>query len=266
MRSTIIIAGSAVVEHSRRKLLLFFFAFSVLITAGLILIAMTTEMQDLLAGTPMGVLANGILGTFVTIATLAVSMGNIGDQFASGQALAILARPVARWQFALGRLAGSIAVVVGLCGVIAAELSITAAIAAEGGYADIWETWGITAFNHAVLATITTLFSVGIAQAIVTAILAFIVQSAIGIVESVRVFLKSFGVGGPLAAAADVLYYILPKFMVTPFDRTAARSQPLPGQLEELLVQPWYMWLWASGYLLAMVAVILLLVGRKEVK
>ena len=49
-------------------------------------------------------------------------MNNIGRPFSDGEAMLVLARPVARWQYALGRLLASMALVVGLCLLLATLL------------------------------------------------------------------------------------------------------------------------------------------------
>lgn len=87
MSALLTIAGSAVREHSRRRLILVLVGLSLVISAGIAALSQGDQTeaifgQDTNFGT---VAALGLLQLLALISALAVSMGNIGRPFESGR-------------------------------------------------------------------------------------------------------------------------------------------------------------------------------------
>lgn len=267
MNEILIIAGAAVKEHSRRKLILFFIGFSLLVMAGLFYFVIDQKGQQVFfSGQGIVVaVADSLLTFFALLAALAVSMGNIGQPFASGEALSVLARPVTRWQYALGRLLGSIAVIAGLCLLLAVELQIVQVVAEETeAAADLWGHWAVTAFNLTILASIATLLSVAISTPIIVAIIAYFVHQAVGGIAFGRIILSQLPPGGDpgvIKTIVEVLWYITPKFLTSPL-----RASRLPSEFNlEFFQNPPWLIAWAAAWLVGIVVLTLFFVRRKEV-
>lgn len=269
MNAILIIAGAAVKEHSRRKLILFFIGFSLLVMAVLFYFVIDQKGQQVFFSGQgiVATVADSVLSFLALVAALAVSMGNIGQPFASGEALSVLARPVTRWQYALGRLVGSIAVIAGLCLLLAVELQIVQIVAEETeAAADLWGHWAVTAFNLTILAGIATLLSVAVSTPIIVAIIAYFVQQVAGGIALARILLGQFPPGGDpgvIKTIVEVLWYITPKFLTSSLQ---ARRAQLPEQIAQGFFQnpPWLI-AWALAWLVGIVALTLFFVRRKEV-
>jgi ABC-type transport system involved in multi-copper enzyme maturation permease subunit len=263
----LIIAGASVKEHSRRKLILFFVGFSLLVMALLFYFVIDQKGQQVFfSGQGIVVtVADAVLSFFALLAALAVSMGNVGQPFASGEALSVIARPVTRWQYALGRLLGSIAVIAGLCLLLAVELQIVQIVAEETeAAAELWGHWAVTAFNLTILASIATLLSVAISTPIIVAIIAYFVQQAVGGITFARIILNQVPQNadvGAIKTIVEVLWYITPKFLTSPL-----QASRLPEEMSRELFQnpPWLI-AWALAWLVGIVALTLFFVRRKEV-
>ena len=89
-----------------------------LLTLGLVYLSFNEQLAGNLTSAAVGlaIAASLVFLPFIaTLAAIAVSMNNIGRPFSDGEAMLILSRPLTRRQYALGRLAGSFAVILGLC-------------------------------------------------------------------------------------------------------------------------------------------------------
>lgn len=263
MNAVLTIASASLLEHSRRKLIAFFVLVSIAVT-GVLLYLTRTEAGEIFFGPDNRgtLLSLGFMQFFALLATLAVSMGNIGRPFASGEALTVLARALARWQYALGRLLGSLAVVAGMCALMALELQIVQVAAGRSDPGLLWAHWAITAFNLAVVAAVTTLLSALISTPILVAIIGYFANSAIGGVRFARALVRQAHLTGLVPKMIDLLWYITPKFLNSPLERrqlTADIERVLGGGNSPGLA------VWAVAYLAGLVALTLVLASRKDV-
>ncbi|MEO7804893.1 MAG: hypothetical protein ABIS18_11415, partial [Actinomycetota bacterium] len=233
MRTMAVIAKSAIKEHSRCKLIFAATIVSLITMAVLLYFAATQDQAAVLFGRG-GDRANGLaiatfaslgfLGIFAVFVALAVSMGNVGQPFSNGEATLVLARPVDRWQYALGRLAASIVIVVGFCALVAVEMQIVSVVGGGGISVDLWGHWASAAFNLSVLVTLTTLLSTFISIPIVVAVISFFVNQLIGGVALLHILvrLQSSNLNAGTSAAIETLWYITPKFLQSPLTLRAA--------------------------------------------
>lgn len=273
MSAALIIAAASIKEHSRRKLIAFFVITSVAMTLVLGYLVLRRSDTGGFFGegsTLITAVALGVFEVFMLLATLAVSMGNIGAPFKSGEAQLVLARPISRSQYALGRLMASWASVIGLAILFLIETEAVRLVAGYGLSLDLLGHWGITAFNFLLVAVITTIFSVFFSTPVIAAIFGYIAQTianSIGLLEGlVRVgIIKGFAGKG-----IRLVWYAFPKFLVSPL-RARVPSGPgaesargVIGAMEALKNTP-VMVTWAVAYMLGLVLLLLFLVTRREI-
>ena len=269
MSPILIIARASVREHSRRKLIAFFAGLSILAMAALIYFILRQDKGGpILAATgALGTLAHlGFLGLLALVAALAVSMGNIGRPFSDGEAALVLARPVTRWQHALGRLTGSVAVIVGLCLLMAGEMQIVQLVSGEGMNSAIWAEWASRAFNLTLVAAIATLVSTGVAAPVLVATITFFIDRAVLWIARLYAITELGSLEGGLASVVRTAWFVTPKQLNSPFLLSRFGEAPeAPLRDFSLLENSPGLILWAVAYLAGIVLVTVLLVNRKEV-
>lgn len=272
------IAKSAIKEHSRRKLILIAVVVSLLTMAVLLYFAVTGDQTDVLFGPPTrgasgATIASfaslGFLGLFALFIALAVSMSNVGQPFSSGEATLVLARPVARWQYALGRLAASVAIVIGFCALLAVEMQIVSIVGGSRMSGDLWQHWGAEAFNLSVVAAITTLLSTFVSIPIVVAVISFFVNQVVGGLTFLHGGVRADVIKGFVATVVEALWYVTPKYIQSGLSRRGSTVSTVEGSSADEIVRAFNnstgMTIWAVAYLMGIVVVIVLLVKRKEI-
>ncbi len=261
VRQILIVSGFTLLQHSRRKLIAFFLIGSAVITiGGIALEATDAEIQVMFGPLPLHQIVQGFLSFFATIAVLTVSMGNFNQSFKEGEATIVLSRPVARWQYTIGRLLASVAIAAGLCIVFASEVQIVQIVAKSSGPGLLWAQWGVAIFNFSVLVALTSLLSAVIPIPVLVAIVAYIAQSLVFGLTAAHRFVESGGVRGWFSKVLESLYYITPKFLEAPVDPATVpiEARNFLGDNSLGLV------LWATAYAAAMVLLTVFLVNRKE--
>lgn len=253
MRAAVVIAKASLAEHKRRRLVLFFFVMSVLLTAPIVYLVRSGQFEQL-SGTPRGLVAFAsvsALQILALIATLAVSMGNVGRPFASGEALTILARPVARWQYALGRFLGSATAVVVFCLVLGVETAAVQLLAGGSGMGLLWAHWATFAFNMVVLAAIGTLVSAIASNPMLVAVTTFFAYQSIRAIANVHALVAAGNVEGSAARWFEAAWLVTPKFLPPP-----GTSGPLETSFGLLA--------WATAWLAFLAAAAMWVTSRKE--
>lgn len=269
MKQVLNIAGASIREHSRRKLILVFVAITLIITVLQIVFLLQSETARSLGGAFSAFVSAGVFARLAYVAALAVSMGNIGRPFSDGEASLVLARPVARWQYVLGRLAASAGLVAALCLIMAVETQAVRLFDGRQMSAAMWRYWGIQTYNLTVLSALTTLVSAFTASPVVAAVIAFAVDRFAAAID-VLVRLSEVGrLEGGLASGLRIAWWITPKNLKMPLasvagDLAGEGSVP-PGLL------PWMensagLVAWSLSYLVLMVLVTIIGVRRKEVR
>ncbi|HEX2180081.1 MAG TPA: ABC transporter permease subunit [Actinomycetota bacterium] len=269
MNPVVTIARASVTEHVRRKLVIFFLALALLAGAGLIYVSLNDDLSSTVQGAAVGlatVLSVTLLQGMATLAAVAVSMNNIGRPFADGEAMLVLARPVARWQYALGRLLASVALVAALCLVIATLLQGVNLIEDRNLGAELWGHWAAQAFNLTLLVAITTLMSALFNNPVLAAFVAFFVYASSSFVSTLYLFVHTGRIGGAARVIITLLWYLTPKTMLSPLalDRLE-RGGDLSGASSMLLISSTGARIaWAIAYLVVTLGLTFFAVQRKE--
>lgn len=269
MTTVLTIARASITEHVRRKLVLFFAVLVVLATLGLVYISLNDNLNATLGGAAIGaatLLSVSLLQGLSTLAAIAVSMNNIGRPFADGEAMLVLARPVARWQYALGRWLGSVALVFGLCFLIALLLQGINIIEDRDLGLRLWGHWATQAFNLTLLVSLTTLMSAVFANPVLAGFAGFFVYASSGFISTLYLFVTTGRMGGAGAAVITALWYLTPKTLISPLamDRMAEAGD-LAGSTSMMLISTTAgRAAWAAVYLLVTLGLTIALTQRKE--
>ncbi len=269
MKTVITLARAAVTEHVRRKLVLFFVGMALLAGLGLVYVSLNQDLSANLIGATVGlatVLSLTLLQGMATLAAVAVSMNNIGRPFSDGEAMLMLARPVARWQYALGRLLASMALVVGLCFLLAALLQGVNLIENRDLGWQLWGHWATQAFNLMLLVSITTLMSALVKNPVLAAFVGFFVYTSSNTISTLYLYVTTGRVGGAFGAVVTALWYLTPKRLISPLALDQIQqSGDLVGASSMMLIQSNGLRIaWAVSYLVATVLLTFALVQRKE--
>lgn len=261
MRQTIFIAAATIREHSRRKLIAFFVIFSVVATGAIVYLAQNESAKKILTVSGPGgaqVIA-GFLSLFALLAALATSMGNVGGPVASGEAQAVLARPVSRAQYVVGRFLAGAGVTTVLCALMFIEMQLIQVVAGGSPSSKLWGFWGATAFNLWILSAIATLLSAIVSTPIIVAVITYLANVAIGAGALLKRFSDLGFIKGSLALIGRTLWYITPKFLTPP---SLAGGRGLGTRLT--VDNSAGLTVWACAWLAGLVAAAILLVYRKD--
>lgn len=264
MNLVLVVAASTIREHSRRKLLAFFTIISALITAGLLYFATSASTEDFFEAATGGArfIAAGFFGTFALIAAIATSMGNVGRPFRSGEALLVLARPVSRAQYVLGRFIAGVAVTWMLVALFAAEIQIVELVGPGKSSGLLLEHWGVTALNLSIVSGVATLLSVFISTPIVAAILAYLINQVIGVAEFLYRLVEADILRGGFATAVRIFWVVTPKFLYSPL---AGGRVVIDGGEIQLSGNSFLLVLWAVAWLAGLLAVAIVAATRQDI-
>lgn len=269
MNAVLTIARASVTEHVRRKLVIFFLVLSVLAGGGLVYVSLNDDLSSTVESAAVGlatVLSVTLLQGLATLAAVAVSMNNIGRPFADGEAMLILARPVARWQYALGRLVASMALVIALCLVMATLLQGVNLIEDRNLGVELWGHWATQAFNLMLLVAIATLMSALFNNPVLAAFVAFFVYASSSFVSSLYLFVHTGRIGGVAGLIISTLWYLTPKTLISPFAMNRLQEgSDLAGASSVILISSTGARIaWAITYLIVTIGLTCLVVQRKE--
>ncbi|MGH2773033.1 MAG: ABC transporter permease [Actinomycetota bacterium] len=265
MNQVLTIAAASVREHSRRKLIMFFVGASLILAAGLAYFTLRQGEGSPLA-LPVNLTANRFMGFLALIAALAVSMGNIGRPFADGEAAMLLARPVARWQYAAGRLLASVLVVGGLCALMVVELQAVRLLDGSGISSGLWGYWAVQWFNLTLIVSIATLLSVVIGNPVIVAVCTYFIDQLMSGISFLYRSAELGRIAGEASGVIKFLWYVTPKQLSSAlFLRELGAGSAEARQVMEALVgNTATMALWATAYLAGIIALTMALVARKE--
>lgn len=268
MNQVLTIAGAAILEHRRRKLVAFFLVVALAVAAGLIYISLNEDLGANLMNAAVGlatVASVGLLPALTVLAAIAVSMNNVGRPFGDGEAALILARPVARWQFVLGRFLGSVGVVAGLCVVMASIATLVGLIGGSDFNPDVWGHWGVTAVNLSVLAAIVTLMSALFGNPLLAAFTGYIVYASSTAVSALYLLVDTGRVTGVPGALITLAWFITPKRLLSPLSEATANEQGITTLVDSaLLPGNGVRLVWALTYAVVALALSFVIAERKE--
>jgi ABC-type transport system involved in multi-copper enzyme maturation permease subunit len=265
LRAVVTIAMAAVREHTRRKILLFFVGITVAATTGMIYLTFNQTLSGVLLRATVNmvsIVSLGFMFFLAVLTTLAVSMGNIGRPFSDGEAVLVLARPVARWHYAIGRLLGSVLVVLILCLLMATQMQLVQFFEDTQIASRLPGHWATTAFNLTLLAAITTLLSSILNTPILVAIGGYLIYQSLGAISALHMLAKTGVIDGWVGGAIQIVYHLSPKTLVSPLIRVQLREAAVQGAAVPS-TSPGTV-LVAFLYLVAIVLITILVVHRKD--
>ncbi|MCA1839710.1 MAG: hypothetical protein ABR507_04170 [Actinomycetota bacterium] len=272
MKAIAVIAGYTLCEHSRRKLIAFFAIASLVLTLALGYLVLRNSDTGGVFGAG-GLLVNAgvtsVFQLFILLAALAVSMGNIGAPFANGEAQVVLARPVSRAQYALGRLSASWLIVIALAVLMLLETEAVRVAGHVGWSSGYVAHWASSAFNAMVVTTITTILSIYFSTPVIAAVLGYVAQTIAGGVGLLEGLARAGIIKGFLATSVRVTWYVFPKFLNSPLTVKGAAGASRAGAglteaLSTLTNSPGLI-AWAFAYLVGLVLLTLFLVSKREI-
>ena len=271
MSAVLAIARASVLEHFRRKLIVFFLVMLSLVTAGLIYLSVNDELAGNVTNAAIGLgtaASAGVLPFLLTLAAVAVSMNNIGRPFSDGEATLILARPVRRWQYAVGRLVASVAVIAGLCVASAVLMQLVGLLEGIGFDAALWGHWGTTAFNLSILAAIGTLASSVVGAPILAGFIAYFLYASSTLVSTLYFLVSNARVQGVAAGLITAAWYVTPRTLTSPLIlrevRVVAGEEALANST--ILASNSTRLLWALAYLAVVLLLTFVVVERKDLR
>ncbi len=268
MKPVLTIALAAVREHSRRKFLLFFVVILLAVTAGMIYVTYNRTVGGALfnaAVNLVNVASISFMFFIAALTTIAISMGNIGRPFSDGEAMLVLARPLSRAQYAIGRLFGSVFVVLFLCLLMAGQMQVIQLFEDTQISSQLPGHWATTAFNLTLLAAITTLLSSVLNTPILVAIGAYLVYQALGAISVLNVMAKSGILRGWMGGAMRIAYFLSPKTLVSPLASSQLNeAAPRGGGVPSVPSTSTGTILMAFVYLAAIVLATVVIVQRKD--
>ena len=243
MNRTFIVAGATVREHTRRRTLIFFAVAAMLVTAGSTYLVLTRPDLASLLGTNLTLpelTSLGLFGLLATVGTLVVSMGNIRPLFASGEADAMLSRPITRTDLVTGRTLASVMLVLGSCASFGAASQIISLIAGEGFSKELAGHWVSEAFNLTVLCLMTTLLSGWFRAPAIVAVCGYLADQAVTSIQTFYQMVESGTLAGTGTKIIQMAWWVSPKYLPSPLlTKTGLVGQP---SLE------WTLVLWGSGW------------------
>lgn len=268
MKAILTIASAAILEHRRRKLIGFFVLITLVIVAGLVYLSLDTDLGASLMNAAVGmatIASVGLLPALTVLAAIAVSMNNVGRPFADGEAALILARPVARWQFILGRLLGSVGVIVGLCALMALLAAGVGLIDRSGVDPDVFGHWAVTAFNLSLLAAIVTFMSTLLGNPLIAAFSGYLLYAAATPVSALYLLVANGNISGAPSAVITAAWFITPKKLLSPLRHSGAEGPEMSSIVDGALqMDNWARLGWGLAYIAVVVTASFLIAERKD--
>jgi Cu-processing system permease protein len=225
MRAVALVAGAVFRESVRDRVPYSMVMFAILLMAASYLMSQLTAGQDLKIIKDLGLAALSIFGLLIAVF---LGIGLVSKEVERKSIFGLLAKPVTRTQFVLGKYAGLVATLVvnlGLMTLIVAEVALVTAIALF-----------FSTFSSPLLAALLTL--------------------GLWVAGHFNSDLRNFGTvvdSAPIIAVARVLYYVLPN--LAPFDVKAEVVHGLPVGLRHVGYTLLYAALYSSVLLTAAVVV-----------
>lgn len=255
-------------EHTRRKLVVF-----VLMGSLLIAVASIYGLTEADEGAgennlePLVVRSHQFLQLLAFAIAIGVSMTH-GEPLRTGEALTMLARPLRRWQYVVGRFLGSIAVVWLACVVMGLALQLPFVIQENRFFVVMIREWAVVGFNLTVLAGVGTLFSTILPSSLLAGLMALFVDRFAAAMAHFYRLAQTFPLRGVRDFVVRLGWWATPKHLVSPLDLWQQKTgvgvrfqSPFDTPLPENTVA---LALWGVGYLVAVLCATSILVRRKE--
>jgi ABC-type transport system involved in multi-copper enzyme maturation permease subunit len=239
------VARYTLVEISRRRLLLVFFAIGVVGIGGLgiLLRVFTTAFiggytgggpgsgptsEQMTKLTELSFVSNliGVLGIFALLIAFAIGMTVIYHDLESGAAVAIFSKPVSRFAFTVGKLLAAVVAMLVIVGLLSLEARLVMFLFGGGLETALWfET--LAGVANAVTLMMLVLALSAWMNNIIAAVVGFIYNGAAGVVTTLhqQMVSGSFGDNQVLHVGLNVLYWLVPHPLISSAPREIVRQQ-----------------------------------------
>ena len=246
MTAALAVARYTLLEMSRRRLLLVFFAIGAVGIAGLGILLKafasafvgsatigppgshgpTPEQMQKLTELSFVTDLIGLLGIFALLIAFAIGMTAIYHDLESGSAVAIFSKPISRFEFTAGKLVAAAVAMVAIVGLLSVEARLVMYLFGGGLENALWFETLASVANAVTLMLIVLALSAWVNN-IVAAIIAFIYNGAAGAVVTLhqQLFSGNFGDNEVLKNALAILYWLVPHALVSSAPRDIIRQQ-----------------------------------------
>jgi Cu-processing system permease protein len=268
MTTVLRIAANVFKESVRDKVLYSIVLFAVLIIAASFLLGQLTAGQEVKIIKDLGLAAISLFGRFIAIF---IGIGLVSKEVERRSIYALLAKPMTRSQFILGKYLGLVSTLVVNVTVMTAALFAVLAVYAALTPENVQASWESPAIDPALIkASVLTLVELALVTAVAiffstftSPVLAAAFTLGLTIVGHFSADLKNFEVvvqSAPVAWLMRVLYYLLPN--LAPFD---VKLQVVHGQsvaLGHMVLTTGY----GIAYISALLLTAMLLFSRRDFK
>jgi len=246
VNGTLAVARYSLVELSRRRILLVFFALG---AAGIVLVAVVLKVfstaftsnvrfgssatnvdpATLDRALELGFVSDitSVLGIFALLIAFGIGMTVIYHDLESGTAISIFSKPVSRAAFAAGKVAAAIVAIAVIVGVLSLEARLFMLLFGTGdlGPALWWETLAQVG-NAALLMLLVMALSTWMNN-IIAAVVAFVYNAVGGIVVALHAQDLAGGLGNNavLKTGLDILYWLVPHQLISDAPREIAKAE-----------------------------------------
>ena len=246
MTPVLAVARYTLLEMSRRRLLLVFFAIGAVGIAGLgiVLKVFTTAFvgservgsigdhgptpEQIQKLTELSFVSDliGVLGIFALLIAFAIGMTAIYHDLESGSAVAIFSKPLSRFEFSAGKVVAAVVAMVAVVGLLSLEARLVLYLFGGGLENALWLETLAQVANAVTLMLIVLALSAWVNN-IVAAIIAFIYNSAAGIVVTLHLQANAGNLGDSqvLKTGLNLLYWLVPHSLVSSAPRDIVRQQ-----------------------------------------
>ena len=244
MNGALAVSRYTLVEISRRRLLLVFFAIGVVGIGGLgILLKVFTaafvggygnpngsgptaaQMEKL---TELSFVSNliSVLGVFALLIAFAIGMTAIYHDLESGAAVAIFSKPVSRFAFTVGKAAAALVAMVVIVGLLSIEARLVMLLFGGGLEAALWFETLAGVANALTLMLLVLALSAWMNN-IIAAIVGFIYNGVAGVVTALHLQLVSGNLGDNqiLHIGLNIVYWLVPHPLVSSAPREIVRQE-----------------------------------------
>lgn len=218
MAQAVAVTSYTLLELMRRRLVLVFVVIGVLLTTALGLVPVVISAPSGMQRTVnlLNSLSSSV-GLVVTACAYAVGATVINHDLESGAAVGILSKPVSRLEYAVGKLAAAVIMLLAINVLFFAGVMILVAI--NGGVGDftndlVWE-FAAQAGNVVLLMIVVMALTVYLNN-IVSVVLAFVFSFVSGIVATVHTLIQNHVITNSiLQGIGNVLYWVFPHRLVS---------------------------------------------------
>ncbi len=226
LRAALVVAWATTIEALRNKLLLIGLAF------GIVLVGLSVTAAAVAVGerarliVDIGLAAASVIGSAMTIALTVVSFAG---EISKHTAFPVLARPIPRWSFILGKYLGVVAAMSAVVSVMIIATAMTTWLYGDPVPIALWLQWPLALVEVAVIAAIALMFSTMAVPALAAAYAAGIIVAGDLADDVMRFANNQIADGEATGYALKIAYTVLPDLQNLSVRAQAANSLPVPA-------------------------------------